>query len=90
MRLNFKEPNKKAITTLLSGSFLIVHLIKSKYIDNKVAYLLSLEVNTGIATIKWHYSHSIVAGGLLDISYTTLFTFSTSLVILYDTLSSTS
>lgn len=36
------------------------------------------------------YSHSIVAGGLVVTSYTTLLTPSTSLVILFDTFSSTS
>jgi hypothetical protein len=37
-----------------------------------------------------HYSHSIVAGGLLDMSYTTRLTPRTSLIILFDMMPSTS
>ncbi len=41
-------------------------------------------VRTYQNTSDGHYSHSIVAGGLLDTSYTTRFTPCTSLMIRFD------
>ena len=74
--------NEEALTLLFVGRLLVSEdgvVVSNYFLTLKPLYIKHLQ--------GMNYSHSIVAGGFPEMSYTTLETLDISLIILFETLS---